>query len=261
MKLWDCHLHSDLSFDSREPMELYVKKAVSEGDEYFITTEHLDLQSHCIAGGDIAPDFERQKEIIHRLNNKYPIKVLWGIEIGWREDIHYRNLEISRKYPFDMIILSLHETDYADVSFPDYMRGRTVDECYSEYLGLIINAINSFDNFDTFAHIDYLLRYIGDTDLYRHKEQLTEIFRLLIEKNKALEINTKMFPQKESVRRAKEIIEMYVSLGGEKFTIGSDGHDLRRHKNGFETVKTMLKDAGINSVCCFVNRQEINIEI
>ncbi len=261
MKLWDCHLHSDLSFDSREPMELYVKKAVSEGDEYFITTEHLDLETHVFDGEDIAPDFDRQKETIDRLNSKYPIKVLWGIEIGWREDIHSRNVDISKKYPFDMIILSLHETEYADVSFPDYMRGRTVDECYSEYLGLIINAINSFDNFDTFAHIDYLLRYIGDTDLRRHKEQLTEIFRLLIAKNKALEINTKLFPQKESVRRAKEIIDMYVAQGGRKFTIGSDGHDLNHHKNGFETVKTMLKAAGINSVYCFVNRQEVRIPI
>ena len=43
MKLFDCHVHSSLSFDSNEPMENYVRKAVADGDEYFITTEHADL--------------------------------------------------------------------------------------------------------------------------------------------------------------------------------------------------------------------------
>ena len=30
MKLFDCHLHSSLSFDSDEPMENYVKQAVAD---------------------------------------------------------------------------------------------------------------------------------------------------------------------------------------------------------------------------------------
>ena len=53
MKLFDCHLHTDLSFDSREPMENYVKQAVAAGDDYFISTEHFDLESHIMDGGDI----------------------------------------------------------------------------------------------------------------------------------------------------------------------------------------------------------------
>ncbi len=261
MKLWDTHVHSDLSMDSREPMELYVKKAAEAGEEYFITTEHLDLESHLFDGDDIAPDFERQKEIIHRLNQKYPIKVLWGIEIGWRKDIHRRNAEISRKYPFDMIILSVHETDYSDVSFPGYKNGRTTDECYDEYLGLIINAITEFDNFDTLAHIDYVLRYVGDTDLSRHSEKLTQIFRLLISKGKGLEINTKIFPRQESVRRREEIVKMYTSAGGTKFTIGSDRHSVKAYKNGFETVKQILIKYGIDSVYTFINRKEQKISL
>ncbi len=261
MKLWDTHLHSDLSMDSREPMELYVKKAVSEGEEYFITTEHMDLESHLFDGDDIIPDFERQKEVIYRLNRKYPIKLLWGIEIGWRKDIHKRNLEISKKYPFDMVILSVHETDYTDVSFPGYKGNRTTDECYDEYLGLVINALTEFDNFDTCAHIDYVLRYIGDTDLSCHTGKLAQIFALLIAGNKALEINTKMFPQQESVRRREEIIKMYTSQGGTKFTIGSDRHSVKTHKNGFDTVVQLLKKYGIDYVYTFIDRKEQKIFI
>ena len=64
MKLFDCHLHTDLSFDSREPMENYVKQAVAAGDDYFISTEHFDLESHIMDGGDIAADLDRQQQII-----------------------------------------------------------------------------------------------------------------------------------------------------------------------------------------------------
>ena len=261
MKLWDCHLHSDFSFDSGEAMENYVRKAAADGDEYFITTEHTDLESHVLDGGDIAPDYDEQLQKVKELNEKYPIKVLYGIEAGWRRDIHDRVAETVASYPFDMVILSLHETEYADVSYPDYMRGRTVDRCYEEYLSLIAEAIENFDNFDTFAHIDYLLRYIGDTDLSRHTESLTRVFRLLIEKGKAMEINTKLFPQRESVRRAEELLALYTSLGGRKITIGSDGHSVDRHKNGFDTVIDMLKKYGIDEVCTYIGRKEYTISI
>ena len=35
MKIIDCHVHSDLSFDSNEPMENYVKQAAKRGEKYF----------------------------------------------------------------------------------------------------------------------------------------------------------------------------------------------------------------------------------
>lgn len=261
MKLWDCHLHSSMSIDSGEPIENYVKKAVAEGDEYFITTEHTDLKSHVLGGEDIAPDYDEQLQTVRELSEKYPIKVLYGIETGWRKDIHDRVCDIVKNHPFDMVILSVHETEYSDVSFPDYRRGRTVDECYDEYLSLITQAVKAVDDFDTFAHIDYLLRYIGDTDLSRHTKRLTEIFNLLIEKGKAFEINTKVFPQAESVRRADELLSLYTSLGGEKITLGSDGHDVTRHKNCFDIAVSMLKKHGINKVCVYIERKEHLISI
>ena len=115
MNVIDCHVHSDLSFDSREPMENYVKQAVLQGDKYFITTEHFDLESHVMGGEDIAADLDRQQRLIEELNAKYPVKVLFGVEIGWRKSIHNRDVAVALSKPFDMIILSVHETDYADV--------------------------------------------------------------------------------------------------------------------------------------------------
>ena len=235
MKLFDCHVHSSLSFDSNETMENYVRKAVADGDEYFITTEHADLESYIFQGEDILADIEKQQRIVSQLNEKYSIKVLLGIEVGWKKSIHQRNMDIVKKYPFDMVILSIHETDYN--STPE-----TIGE--------------NFDDFDTFAHIDYVLRYVGHTDMSKHKEQLTEVFTKLIAKGKALEINTKTFPDPQAVERMEYIVSLYTSLGGKKITLGSDAHQVSRHKNGFDKVIATLKANGVDSVCVFVGRKE-----
>lgn len=261
MKLFDCHVHSSLSFDSREPMENYVRKAVADGDEYFITTEHADLESYIFQGEDILADIEKQQRIVSQLNEKYPIKVLLGIEVGWKKSIHQRNMDIVKKYPFDMVILSIHETEQYDVAAPRFREGRTADDCYREYLDMALEAIENFDDFDTFAHIDYVLRYVGHTDLSKHKEQLSAVFTKLIAKGKALEINTKTFPDPQAVERMEYIVSLYTSLGGKKITLGSNAHQVSRHKNGFDKVIATLKAVGIDSVCVFIDRKEQKVSI
>ena len=261
MKIIDCHVHSDLSFDSREPMENYVKQAADMGEKYFITTEHFDLESHVMGGQDISADLDRQEMLIKQLTEKYGIKVLFGVEIGWRKSIHDRDVQVALSKPFDMIILSVHETDYADVATPLFSDGKTTDQCYDEYLDCIIEAINSFDNFDTFAHVDYVLRYVGHTDLAKHKEKLAQIFTMLMEKGKALEINTKVIQNPQAVERMKYIVALYASLGGKKITLGSDAHTVDKYKNGFDIVIETLKANNINSVCGYIERKEISIPI
>ena len=261
MNVIDCHVHTDLSFDSREPMENYVRNAALNGDEYFITTEHFDLEIRIMDGEDIAADLDRQQQIIKELNEKYPVKVLLGVEIGWKPSIHNRDVAVAASLPFDMILLSLHETDEADVATEEFRRGKTVDQCYDEYLDCIIEAINAFDNFDVFTHIDYILRYVGHTDLSHHKEKLTTVFKLLMEKGKCLEINTKTFPDPQAQERMEYLVKLYAALGGNSITLGSDAHFANKHKNGLDQVIDCLKRNGINHVCAFIGRNEIHIPV
>ena len=82
-----------------------------------------------------------------------------------------------------------------------------------------------------------------------------------MEKNKALEINTKIFPRQESVRRAEDIIKMYTEAGGRKFTLGPDSHTADRHRNGFDVVVKLLKKYGINKISMFIGRKEYLLDI
>ena len=84
---------------------------------------------------------------------------------------------------------------------------------------------------------------------------------MLMERSKALEINTKPFPDPQAVERMKYIVSLYASLGGRKITLGSDAHSADRYKNGFDIVIETLKANNINSVCAYIGRKEISIPI
>ena len=85
MNVYDCHLHSAISFDSSEDMENYIKLSVKNRDRFFITTEHVDLESNLARQKDLIADFEKQKNQLAQLQEKYPeIDLLFGVEIGWR---------------------------------------------------------------------------------------------------------------------------------------------------------------------------------
>lgn len=261
MNIVDCHVHSFLSFDSSQDMEEYVKAAVKMGDEYFITTEHTDLESHVLGGEDIAPDFLLQQQTLKALEGKYPIKMLFGAEIGWRKDIAERNERLIKQYPFDMVILSVHESDEYDVATAEFRRNKTIDQCYNEYLTLIYRAVDTFDDFDILGHVDYVLRYIGQTDLNKHRQMLNKIFIRLIEKDKALEINTRLISAFNTDYYTRFVIDLYISLGGSKFTIGSDCHTVGGFKANFDKVLDILRTKGINSVYFYIKRKEHKVFI
>ncbi len=261
MNIMDCHLHSSLSFDSKEDMENYIKIAHKNGDKYFITTEHMDLESNLGGGMDLHADFAKQEQTIRSMAEKYDMIVLYGIEVGWRQDINRRNLQVVQAHPFDMVILAVHENEKGGQAFSTLSEAADVDTAYAHYLDLCYNAVSTFQDYDTFAHLDYMLRYIGHTDLRKHREKIEKIFKVLIEKDKALEINSKLVPSLIAMERIEFIISTYTALGGKKVTLGSDGHTVAYYKNGFRDAMKLLDKYGITELSQFIGRKEVKVPI
>ncbi|MEG2082467.1 MAG: PHP domain-containing protein, partial [Oscillospiraceae bacterium] len=176
MGIYDQHLHSKFSYDSRQEMEEYIIAAKAQGDKIFTTTEHMDLDSS-ITDCDMVPDFANLLAERSRLAKKYDIEILNGIEIGYKP-ITQEKIEkvISHHSEFDVIILSIHEDEYGDVATQALLQNKTPDIAFTHYLELVLYAVTHFSDFDILGHIDFIIRYVGQLDIKKYEKKLIEIF-------------------------------------------------------------------------------------
>ncbi|MEG1972213.1 MAG: histidinol-phosphatase HisJ family protein [Oscillospiraceae bacterium] len=255
MGIYDQHLHSKFSYDSRQEMEEYIIAAKAQGDKIFTTTEHMDLDSS-ITDCDMVPDFANLLAERSRLAKKYDIEILNGIEIGYKP-ITQEKIEkvISHHSEFDMIILSIHEDEYGDVATQALLQNKTPDIAFTHYLELVLYAVTHFSDFDILGHIDFIIRYVGQLDIKKYEKKLIEIFKIVIEKGKTLEINTRLIEKYGTVEYSKFVIETYAKCGGVKVSLGSDAHKIDGYKLNFETVKKILMENGISGITAYKNRK------
>ncbi len=253
MNMIDQHIHSFLSMDSDEQIERYIENAKKRGDCTIVTTEHMDLSS-CFTGADIIPDFKLQQETIKTLSQKYEIEIRMGVEVGYKISLNKRINEILKQYPFDLVLLSIHENDVADVSTPKFLETGTPSQLYDEYLDLCIKAVETQDDYDVFAHVDYLIRYIGDVEIQNYKDKLIHIFKCIIKQGKALEFNTRFIYDKKNTSYLEYIFQLYYDCGGVNVSLGSDAHYAENYKGGFEEGIEILKNIGFQSVCLYRKR-------
>ncbi|MEG1049739.1 MAG: PHP domain-containing protein, partial [Oscillospiraceae bacterium] len=129
-----------------------------------------------------------------------------------------------------MIILSIHEDEYGDVATQALLQNKTPDVAFTHYLELVLYAVTHFSDFDILGHIDFIIRYVGQLDIKKYEKKLIEIFKIVIEKGKTLEINTRLIEKYGTVEYSKFVIETYAKCGGVKVSLGSDAHKIDGYK-------------------------------
>lgn len=189
-----------------------------------ILTEHIDL-----AFGDPSEFYFDPDTYFKELSPCRNDRLLLGVEIGMTADTNDRNREIVRSHRFDMVIGSIHFMRGKDIYYPEFFAMFPGKEAvFSEYLDTMAEMIESYDDFDTLGHMDYIGRVAPYDDplLYYedYPDHIDRILKLLIDKNKCLEINTRQFDKPQAVAALKTICQRYHDLGGQYVTIGSDAH-------------------------------------
>ncbi|MFI3231514.1 MAG: histidinol-phosphatase HisJ family protein, partial [bacterium] len=224
----DYHIHSSFSEDSIEPVDNICKKAISLGLNEIAITDHLEFCKNRAYNAEI--DLHNLFLEIEEYKQKYKDKLVikQGLEIGQP----YLNLqeynEYAKLYSPDFIIGSVHtnrdEINYGAFNFSQ------VDcyELYREYLKDLLLYATYYD-FDTLGHLTYPLRYMFmrnkitiDLDLF--EKEFINLFEVLRERKKGIEVNTSGYRLFQQPLPNYKILELYKKCGCDILTTGSDSH-------------------------------------
>ncbi|MDY3919872.1 MAG: histidinol-phosphatase HisJ family protein [Candidatus Limivivens sp.] len=258
----DFHIHSSFSADSDTPMEDMVQEGIRKGLRLMCFTEHMDRDYPDDPEHAFEVDTAAYYQELMALKERYApqIQLLFGIELGLEPHLAASHRGYLADWPFDYVIGSSHLVNRRDPYYPSFYEGREEADCYLEYFQSVLTNLQAFSEMDAYGHLDYVVRYGPNQNRYysyeAYRDILDEILKLLIEKDVALEVNTAGFkyglghpnPQEDVLRRYRE-------LGGEKITVGSDGHAPEHLAFAFGQIRSLLESCGFRYYTVFHRRR------
>lgn len=261
--LWDSHMHSSFSADSKTDMEDMIQGAILQKLKGICFTEHLDPDYPPTPDNQIfCLDLEAYAKKAALLKQKYADQLIvnFGIEYGLQPHLKDHFDSFMEKYPFDFVIGSSHVVHGFDPYYGEFFKGRQESDCYLEYFESIIENLKVFSNFDVYGHIDYIVRYgpsqNRDYSYKRYQDILDEILHTLIQKNIGIELNTGGYHYGlGEPNPCIDVIRRYRKLGGEIITVGADAHSTDKIAFAFDKAANVLKECGFQYYTVFKDRK------
>ena len=272
--LADYHVHTSYSDDSEYPMEEVVRDAIAMGLDEICFTDHVDYGIKrdwddprgilYRPGGEGEPeqialanvDYPRYGTEIAALRERYrqQITIKMGLEFGMQQHTIAQYEALFHSYPFDFILLSVHQVEDQEFWTQDFQRSRTQEEYNLRYYEELLALVQLYQNYSVLAHMDLITRYdrSGRFPFSRVRPIVTEILRTVIAHGKGLEVNTSSHRYGlNDLTPSGEILTLYRSLGGRILTIGSDSHK-KEHLGSYlpETTKA-LRNLGFSEFFTF----------
>ena len=177
-----------------------IKDAMAMGIDEICFTDHVDY--------GIKQDWDRGIPIEYRgsellANVNYPkyvseirrLQSLYGTEITIKPGLEFgiqvhtipQYKALFSKYPFDFIILSIHQVEDKEFWTQDFQKGKNQKE-YNEEL---LNVIKSYRDYSVIGHMDLITRYdkSGSCPFEKIKPIISEILKAAIHDSNGLEFN------------------------------------------------------------------------
>ncbi|WP_455720127.1 histidinol-phosphatase HisJ family protein [Agathobacter sp.] len=263
----DYHVHTKFSDDSDYPMEKVVCDAIDKGLDEICFTDHVDygVKKDWDEPGEM---LYRQGEILanvnyplyekeyNRLREKYSDKITLklGLEFGMQAYTIEKYETLFKKYPFDFIILSVHEVDDKEFWTQDFQRNKTQEEYNMRYYEELLYLVRHYHNYSVLGHMDLITRYDneGIYPFENIKPIVSKILKTVIADGKGIEVNTSSHRYGiEDLTPSRDILKLYKELGGRIITIGSDSHKPEHLGVYIDETKVWLKELGFNEVCTY----------
>ena len=269
----DYHVHTEYSDDSVYPMEHVVKDAIRMGVDEICFTAHVDygIKADWDSGEEMVyrgnepfanVDYPRYMDEIRRMKEAYgdKITIRTGLEFGMQVHTIPQYEALFERYPFDFIILSIHQVEDKEFWTQEFQEGRTQKEYNERYYEELLNVVRTYMDYSVLGHLDLIVRY-DKAGIYPFEEVrplIEEILKTVIADGKGIEINTssRRYGLADSTP-SKEILKLYRELGGRIITIGSDSHKPEHLGAYFREAKQYLKDLGYEQFCTFDQMQPV----
>lgn len=269
--MYGLHNHTIYSHDGYCSVFEMCESAIKKGMKGLAFTDHVDLilfEERKIYDNTVAliNDVKKAKELY-----KGKLDVLLGMEIG--EEIHFEELgkQVRALAEYDVILASIHfltflgvEYDICYTDVPLWSREK-IQRVLTTYYQEILKTAKQTD-FDVLAHLTYPLRYVNAVYKKGYDERnlydvFEEIFKVIIKRDIALELNTSNAVQSNYFLPNKEIIKLYKSMGGKLITIGTDAHIKENVDNGFLLGKELFKECGYTEYYYYKDRKPFSVKL
>ncbi|MDX9916535.1 MAG: histidinol-phosphatase HisJ family protein [Gudongella sp.] len=265
--MYDFHIHSDFSIDSKTPMEKIALAAIDKNLRAICFTDHVDFEATADKIDLMFRPLDYFRDI-NRVKYKYrdKIEILAGVEIGMQPHLTERYQKFISDYGFDFVIMSIHSIDGKDIFFDFNDMDISADEILLKYYNSVLDSVKSFDDFDVLGHLDFIDRYLLiRQENFRYDavmDVIKNILMILIEKGKGLEVNTGGLRYGLSWFHPKtQILKLYKDLGGEIITFGSDTHSELHVGFEYKNVERLLRELEFKYIYIFRGRKKFPIQI
>lgn len=269
----DMHMHTWFSTDSEAcPCDM-ADEAVRKGLKTICFTDHFD-KDDLEWGEEGIFDMDAYFVEMQKLQEEYAgkLNIRIGIELGLRAYLKDYYEELTKKYPFDFVIGSVHNVPYkkdaegnilyTDPAAEKLFTDRTDKEAYRLMMETTLENVRTSECFQTLGHLDYVVRYGKSREKeYSYTDYadiIDEILKLLIEKEKGLEVNSAGLKYGLPFAHPHpDVLKRYRELGGEIITIGADAHKPEHIAYDFAKAEEILKSCGFKYYTEFFEQKPV----
>ena len=280
MFIIDYHVHSEASFDCDQPASIknILKTAADNNIKQVAICDHYDV-NWVIDGSNPKINFKNQREQIAQAKRELSCdtEILLGVELGQphqspESDAHARVL--LRENNFDYVLCALHNNrGEPDFYYMDYKPENKVElEKMFERYSRELCELAEWHKFHALAHLDYPMRYFKinkiDIDANKYYDLYREVFKIIIRRGIALEINTSGL-RKENFGETMpsfDLLKIYKDMGGELLVMGSDSHSAEQLANApehFILIYAKLQELGFRYTSVIRDKkfEQVKIEL
>lgn len=222
-------------------------------------TDHYDYNSEKNKQHDLFTIEKYNEAYGNLISDK--LKIRRGIEVGLTTWNQTEVGEFLSNGDFDFVIGSIHYVGGFDPYYKEFWDDMSFKDAISKYMEQTIKCVKTHDNFDVLGHLTYVCKSSYNPTKsgisYNEISDFTDqIFRVLIQKGKGIEINTSGVDRIGDYLPAMDYVKRFRELGGEIITVGSDAHDRTRVGQYVDDALRMISDV-FPYVCTFEKRNPI----